>query len=138
MRIPGVLPEHILKRMPASERARLGKAGLLAGECREIAIAKNEKQLQEQIEGMLRREGIWPIRQRMDRKSNVAVGTPDILFVVENVPMAWEVKMLGRNPTAEQVEAMRQMTSNGWRCSVVRSYDEARALLLAVAGNSQS
>ncbi len=74
------------------------------------------------------RNGIFWIRQRMDRKSNVAIGTPDILGVRDGIPFAWECKMDGRNPTPEQVAAMEHMSRNGWRTAIVRSYDEARSL----------
>ena len=88
--------------------------------------AQTEKQLQEQIVGFLRRQGKWVIRQRMDRKSNIALGTPDILCVHNGIPFAWEVKLPGRNPTPEQQRAGIEMQADGWRYAVIWSYDQAR------------
>ena len=88
-----------------------------------------EKRLQDQIEAMLKRLGCWVIRQRMDRRSNVAIGTPDILFAWDGAAVAWEVKLPGKQPTAEQREAMAHMERNGWRVAVVHSVGEAAEIL---------
>ena len=131
-----VLPENILRLMKAKDRAQLGKAGLLASECHQIALAKSEKELQGQIENMLRLANVqWPMRQRTDKRSNLPIGTPDILFVFQGVPVAWEIKMPGQKPREDQERAMRDMTADGWKCSVVKSYDEALALLAELKAN---
>lgn len=128
-----VLPEHILSKMAPADRAKLGKAGLLAYECHQIALAKSEKELQGQIENMLRLADVhWPMRQRTDKRSNLPLGTPDILFVFRGVPVAWEIKMPGQKPREDQERAMRDMTADGWKCAVVKSYDEALALLAEI------
>lgn len=99
----------------------------------QVAMAKTEKQLQGQLEGLLRRNGVqMPIRQRMDRKSNVAVGIPDILFSIPGVgAIAWEVKLPGQHPRPEQELAHAAMRADGWRVDVVRTYAEGLALLLS-------
>jgi hypothetical protein len=56
-----------------------GAAGLTPMECHNVAVAKNEKELQGQLEGLLRRNFIIPVRQRMDRHSNISIGLPDIM-----------------------------------------------------------
>ncbi len=68
----------------------------------------------------------WPIRQRTDQRSTIAIGTPDIIFAIGGIPVAWEIKLPGKNPRAEQVAAMSDMDRDGWRVAVIRSYDEAR------------
>jgi hypothetical protein len=89
------------------------------------ALAQSEKHLQEQIEGLLRRSGYFPIRQRMDRKSNIVIGCPDILFASRaGRAMAWEVKMPGQKPRPEQEQAMAAMAHAGWSVAVITSYDE--------------
>ncbi len=120
-----VLPDRFLTKMSATDRAKLGTAGMTAAEGQQIAIAKTERELQNQITAMLRRNGIWPIVQRMDRRSNIAIGSPDIVFAVKGRPVAWECKLPGKKPTAEQEDAMRIMSANGFLCDVIHHYDEA-------------
>jgi len=86
---------------------------------------KSEKQLQEQIVGFLERNGTVVIRSRMDRKTSINVGTPDLLFAVRTRAVAFEVKLPGKKPTEEQHKMMLQMTGNGWACFIVHSYDQA-------------
>ena len=88
-----------------------------------------EKRLQDQIEQMLKRLGCWVIRQRMDRRSNVAIGTPDILFAWDGAAVAFEAKLPGKQPTTEQRQAMAHMERNGWRVFVVHGVGEAAEIL---------
>lgn len=119
-----VLPNHILKLMSPEDRAKLGRAGMTADEALAVCVARSEKQLQQQLEAMLTRYGIVPIRQRMDRKSNVALGLPDMFFSVHGNPVAWEVKMPGKSPRPEQEAMMASLEYNGWNVRVIHSYDE--------------
>lgn len=89
------LPENILKRISAKDRAPLGKAGRTAAECQEVQVAKSEKELQGQLEALLRRRGYIPARQRMDKRSNLQEGMPDFFFAVNGVAVYWEVKLHG-------------------------------------------
>jgi hypothetical protein len=120
-----VLPNNILMRLRPEDRAKLGKAGMTAEEAEAAFVAKNESELQSIIQTTLQRHGIFVIRNRMDKRPTVAVGVPDLLFSINGQAVAWEVKMPGRKPTQEQVEAMDWMKRNGWEVSVIRSYDEA-------------
>ena len=86
---------------------------------------KTEKQLQDQIAGWLEIQGTVVIRSRMDRKTTVAVGTPDLLMSIRMRPVAMEVKLPGKKLTEEQRNIMLRMTGNGWACYTVRSLDEA-------------
>ncbi len=118
---------------PRLDPARL--AGQFDAAAARVADAKSEKQLQGQLEALLRRRGVkWVIRPRTDRKSTIAVGTPDILFSVPGRAgaVAWEVKMPGQHPRAEQVAAHEAMRADGWRVDVVRSYAEGLAILNAL------
>lgn len=124
-----VLPNHILKLMPENERKKLGKAGMTAAECREIAVAKCERELQKQLVNLLRLNGVrFVINQRFGVKTTAPKGTPDILFSIKGLACAWEVKMPGEKPSADQVKAMEEMSSDGWRCAIVTTYDQALGL----------
>lgn len=106
---------------------------------KEVAAPKSEKHLQDQIEGLLRRNGYFPIRQRMDRKSNVALGCPDILFASKRgIAIAWEVKLPGQRPRPEQTKTHQEMRAAGWVVSVVRQYEDALAWVRADLGQEDT
>ncbi|PWT88671.1 MAG: hypothetical protein C5B54_10210 [Acidobacteria bacterium] len=86
---------------------------------------KSEKELQDQIEGHLERANIVVIRQRMDKKTTTAVGTPDLLFALKGQATAFECKAKGKKATPDQVKMMQRMSANGWICRVVDDYDAA-------------
>lgn len=123
-----ILPDSTLTKMSEKDRASLGKAGMTKAEAGAAFIAKNEAQLQTLIQTMLQRNGVYVVRQRMDKKSNVKIGCPDMLFSVNGQPVAWEVKMPGKKPRPEQVDALECMARNGWLTAVVTSYDQALSI----------
>lgn len=138
-----ILPDKALRCVPADVRKTMGKSGQTADEAAAACVAKRESELQTQIEQMLNREGIFVVRQRMDRKSNVRLGTPDLIFSVRHqghysdhrpVPCAWEIKMPRQKPRPEQVAAMEAMARDGWRVAVITSYDQARLELQIARG----
>lgn len=130
---PTLLPDAALRLVAKEIRATMGKACVTAAEAREVAVAKSERELQLQLVNLLLLKGVkFPIRQRMDRKSNVKNGCPDILFSYYGNPCAWEAKMPGEKPRPEQVKAMAEMTADGWRCAVVTSVDQALKLLTEI------
>jgi len=87
--------------------------------------AKSEKELQDQIAGHFEIAGTVVVRSRMDKKTSVAVGIPDLLFALKGAPVAMEVKLPGEKLTKEQEKMMANMKKNGWLCHVVYSYDQA-------------
>lgn len=127
-----VLPNHILRLVPAIERAKMGKAGLTADECFARAEIRNERDLQKLLVNYLRQKQIEPIVSIFGRKTTNNIGTPDILFAVfvdgQITACAWEVKTKSGKLTMEQHQmALRlSMPPNGWRHRVIRSFDEAR------------
>lgn len=129
-----VLPEHVLRLMSPADRQKYGMGCMTAAEAASVAIARSEKQLQNQLEALLRRNDIVVIRQRMDRKSNIAEGLPDIMFAVgeegEGTPVAWECKMPRENPTPKQLQKHEEMRRNGWTVRVIRSYHDGLTHLI--------
>jgi hypothetical protein len=135
-----VLPESFLKCMRPEDRAELGRAGRLQAEADARGAARSEKALQRQIENYLRLRGIEVIRSRMDRKTSNNVGTPDLLFAVENLSaghaprvyaLALEVKLPGRKLDPEQEKMREAMTThpNGWTHRTVNSVEEVKSFL---------
>lgn len=135
-----VLPNSILTKMNAKDRASLGRAGMTAEEAESAFVAKTEADLQTLIQTMLQRNGVYVVRQRMDKRSNVKIGCPDLLFSVNGTPVAWEVKLPGKKPRPEQIDALASMSRNGWQTAVVTSYDKALSIyreLTLNAGRSE-
>lgn len=120
-----ILPDNILRCMDPKDRPK-GPAGMTARECIEVAEATSEKQLQNQLYSLLYRRGHRPRMQRMDRRSNIALGMPDIAFEFHGQSVLWEVKLPGRNPTAEQEKCHRELEAapNEAIVQVIRSYRE--------------
>lgn len=112
--------------MSKSDRQSFGKGGRTAQECQEAFEAKSERELQNQLYSLLHRRGHRPAMQRMDKKSNVAIGMPDIIFAVNSRACYWEVKLPGRNPTSEQNRMMAELAGepNKAHVRVIRSYKE--------------
>lgn len=118
LRISGPIPNHILERMNPKDRQK-GIAGITTAECAEVAEARSEKHLQQQLYALLYRRGHRPRMQRMDRKSNIAVGMPDIAFEVYGRSVLWEVKMPGKNPDQEQERCHAELSAEP-NCAIVR------------------
>lgn len=124
-----ILPNHILEKLPAAERAKLGKAGMTAAEANAAFVARNERQLQRQIHNELMRRGIWHDLDATNKRRTGTLGTPDFLFSINGRACALEVKFEGGRLRPEQEEAIRQMTANGWRVTVVRTLQDAIAFI---------
>lgn len=126
-----VLSEKILRLMSSADRKKLGKGGLLWSEAKELAAAKNERELQGQLVQLLRRKGIEVLWHRTDRRSAATIGWPEITFAAGGQSCAWEVKFGDGELSTEQKQmAVRMMSPpNCWWWRVIRSYDDALAEL---------
>lgn len=121
------LPENILRRMKPSDRKAMGL--LTSEEAGAKCVAKSEKELQQQISGLLDLRGIPYARQRMDRRSNVVEGWPDITFALYGQAIAFECKHAGRGLDPEQKKMLPRMLAHGWHCYIVRTFEHARELI---------
>jgi hypothetical protein len=143
------LNDRILRMMRTEDRKLFGKAGMTSEEAIRKAEIRSERDLQRQIENLLRLKGIEPIRSRMDKATSNNVGTPDFLFAItakdfnfvqeteehgegridfeKTVACAWEVKLPGRNLESEQKTMQQAMTThpNAWTHHVIHSVDDA-------------
>jgi hypothetical protein len=127
----GVLPDSFLRCLPADERKRLGQR--TAEEVLRNGVVTSEKQLQTQIVQLLRLKGIEPLVPTFGKATRIKAGWPDITFCVNQSfgGCAWEVKIGDGKLSDEQKQmAVRLMSPpNGWRYAVVRSIDDALAIL---------
>ena len=125
----------------SKEERPSGVAGMLPEEINSRITLKLEKELQKQIMGWLEIHDVFAARQRMDKKSNLRPGYPDIWFVWRSsygmpVPVAVECKVGGERQTREQMQAQARMEKDGWRYFLVRSLPELIEILLPISTNS--
>jgi hypothetical protein len=132
MRLTGPLPERFLRLMSKADRALFAPGQLTNAEAVDKMKAKDERQLQGWLVGLLRLRGIEPLWFRTDKRTAATVGWPDITFAVEGHAIAWEAKMPGEKPRSEQVAVHCRMIRNGWTVEVVHTLEEARVFLDAL------
>lgn len=106
-----------------------GVAGMLPQELYSRASIRSEKELQNMIANELLRRGIYFVRQRMDKKAGLKVGTPDFLICLNGRFIGLEVKVGAEHPTAEQQGELERIRQSGGLAFVVRSLDEVRTIL---------
>jgi hypothetical protein len=124
------LPRSVIDKMPASERAKLGKHGRTNAEVVAKAEITREKELQQRCIALLRLRGVRFIHvSRMDRRTTANVGTPDLIFCYAGRACAFECKLPDNYPSREQHSVMENMTIDGWCVEVIWSEDQMRVTL---------
>lgn len=123
------LSDKMLRMISAQDRAPMGKAGITYAEAQVKADVKSERELQNQIENWLRLNSIPAFRQRMDRKSNMPIGTPDFLVCWRGCFYAFEVKVGNNKPTKEQEQCLDAIRAAGGFAFVVRSLMEVKMVI---------
>jgi hypothetical protein len=131
VRYGAVIPENVLRLMSPDDRAALGKAGRTFDECEEVRENKAEKDLQDDIEQWCVHQSppVVCYRQRMDRKSNMRVGTPDLLICAAGRFIGLECKVGKNKPTDDQERELKAIQSAGGTSAVVRSLAEAKRII---------
>jgi hypothetical protein len=115
--------------MSPADRALFAPGQLTYEESIRKEKARDERQLQGWLVGMLRIRGHEPLWFRTDKRTRATVGWPDITFALFGRACAWEVKMPGNYPTDDQLAVHAAMTVDGWTVCVVTSVDEGRSFL---------
>lgn len=111
--------------MAKEHKQELGRAAETMPEVEARMVVQAEKALHKQILDWLHMKGVkGVIRARMDRKSTLPVGVPDMLFSVKGVPVAIEVKVGKNQPSSEQKVWMADLKADGWMTGIVRSLDD--------------
>ena len=138
------IPAHILARMSAADRARYGSPQMPAAaphvasplpDRREVSLTDHaeEQRIQGEILSWLRGAGYEPGYARMDRKSTLPLGWPDIFLASKNGrAVACEVKTPAGRTSPEQDERIFSMRRSGWAVEVVRSLADVQALLTRI------
>ncbi|HEX4646323.1 MAG TPA: VRR-NUC domain-containing protein [Verrucomicrobiae bacterium] len=109
MGLPKTLPENILRRLDPQARRALGRAGRTSAESLAWADARAERELQHDMENIMRQRNIWFTRSRMDKKTRARVGTPDFIIVLRGGrALAVEAKVEGGKVSADQEREFHQ------------------------------
>lgn len=122
-----LLSDHFLRLMSPEDRKAIKQR--TAQETVALAEAKTEKQLQEQIAALLRRQDVPYIRPAMFKKSTLPVGWPDFTFAYHGFPIAWECKIANNKPTKEQKELHERLERQGWEVATIRTLLQAQGFL---------
>lgn len=109
------------------DRKKLGKVAWTPEECREKAVVKLEKELQNQVSALLTRRGIWfDCDAMMHRKRVGTVGAPDYQFPYLGHYVAWECKIESGRLSEAQDKAARKITEQGGLWCIIRSLAQAQ------------
>lgn len=131
------LPDKAKMQMLASDRSKLGKAGRTMIEIDAKNEAKSERELQEQIAGLLRIKCIYFVRSRMDRKTTTKVGTPDFLVCLNGRFEGWEIKVGNNGLSDEQRAACLQIIQSGGMARLITTLDRAKQIIDDVLGRGK-
>jgi hypothetical protein len=124
--LPDQLNDKILNMMPATERKKLGKAGVTFAEACEAGEDRAEKEIQKQVGDYLRMRGIPFYCSRMDKATTGSVGWPDYTFPFKGKFWSFEVKTRTGKLSPEQEACGAAIQSNGGEYKVIRSVAEAK------------
>lgn len=123
------ITDAMLERMDPQDRKALGKRGLTAAEAEQIRDTRDERELQGQFAGWLKRNAVHYIHANPTRKSTIRKGAPDFYCMREGRVMCIEFK-LGRNElTDEQKLVLHELALLGIPAFVCYDYPGATDLV---------
>ena len=127
-----VIPDHILTKMKPEDRPK-GKIGMTTEEATAKAEVQKERELHRMISDYIGMRGVqWIIHQPMNKRSQLAPGTPDFLFCYRGQAVAIEAKTATGKLSDEQKEATNKMYMDGWFCRVAHSIGDVKEELDAI------
>lgn len=132
-----MLPDALLKCMPKSARAELGKAGRTNDEIQAEQIVKSEREMQRLISSWLKLNSIPFVQARNDRKSTIKVGWPDFTFPINGRFVAVEVKFEKGDTSTEQDAVISGLIKSGALVFIVRSFVEFLEVINKVKGKTE-
>ena len=91
------------------------------------AEAIAEKEIQGLCEQELNRRNI--VYLHLSPRAREKVGWPDLVFALNGIPVAVELKTATGTLSKEQAELLQRMHLNGWETHVIRSFDSFQTLL---------
>jgi hypothetical protein len=124
-----VIPEEMLQKMSAADRAQFGKGGMTTAECDEKQIKEAERVLQRETRSYLDLHGIQYICPPMNQRSKLPPGWPDFTFCYRGVAIAAEAKVFGKGPEPHQAAMHEKLRKDGWTIIVFCSVADIQRLM---------
>jgi hypothetical protein len=121
MKLPPVLSEGFLQALPEEERAKLGRAGITAGEAIEKYREGQEKQLHDDIIRWLDLHQIYYHHDRMDKRTTGRVGRADFVICAHGLWLSAEAKADTTRLRKEQAKEAIKLIRSGGRYIIVRN-----------------
>jgi len=127
------LPDALIRRMRPEDRPS-GNAGLTQAEADAKREQREERAIQQDIERDLMRRGIIVCRPRMDRKSTIRKGWPDLTFAYRGRFVALEVKTASGKLSHDQRDCIEALRSDpcGGVVAIVRSLRDVQSVLASI------
>jgi hypothetical protein len=113
--------EGFLQALPASERKRLGRAGITRAEAQEKFNRGEEYKLQNLIRNWLLLKGLYFEWDPMHRRTSGKKGRPDFRICVSGLWLAIECKASGETLNEEQAREANRLQASGGKFVVVYS-----------------
>ena len=86
-----------------------------------------EKDLQRLCELELSRRNIWYLH--LSPRAREKAGVPDLIFCIDGVAWAVELKTATGSLSKEQKATLLEMKRNGWLIAIVRSYEQFKSVV---------
>lgn len=131
---PAMLNDKQRAMIAPKDRAKVGRKLETSADAASRQTAQLERELQRDVIGLLRRNGITPIWSATSKKTSNNIGTPDILFAVRGIAVAWELKIPPHKLDEAQEEMRNNLLCDGWRYAVITTYEQALITLSWLLG----
>jgi hypothetical protein len=110
---------HLPADMQEQARAQLASRPALRSPAQP---PRRESELQQVCERYLLYHGIWYVH--LSHRARECPGMPDLLFSINGVPMAAELKTATGRLSGVQLDTHKEMERNGWLVAVCRTLDQ--------------
>lgn len=128
---PEILPNNVLRLLSAEDRKPMGKAGITTEEAQAKADTRREKELQKDMENLLRQRNIFFVRSRMDKRTSTRKGIPDFIIILpRGRALMVEAKVEGGELSQDQRDVFTDYwTQTGQVVHIVFNLDTFRTIL---------
>lgn len=121
------LSANVLEKMQLKDRKSLGRAGMTQEDCKKAALGKMEKELHAEVMQFINLRGGRFLRARMDRKSRLPIGWPDLtVFFPKGLTVFWELKVNTYTLDYQQAEWQEVLAKLGHHHRVICHLDDCR------------
>lgn len=125
MGFSGSLPDHILSKIDAKERAKMGKSGVTRVEAEEKWKSGEESKMQALFLADMDRRGVFTIVSRFGKRTTTRKGMPDVICLYQGRACCVEVKAPGGVVSLDQDQCISDLMKAGIPVLVARSVKDA-------------